>query len=472
MFDGRRILALGGSEKLWVTGLEVDFPRTTGAKLGSKEPGNAGKDAHIRQNPARFGEVCTIPGFGGLCGRQPCFGPRVKPSGHVQWGVAVALPVCQRLSGVLCRIGKELRIKGRRIAEPARLVEVIAVGQLAGRVDQRKIVVNFGPVIVIAGRGPIGLGHDVQHTANPGQGLGHIVSGVSAPGVEQAQKFRPFRRRVMQPAPPDAIENLVFLPVIFRYQRPIGIIETPAGLAAAHPPLVRQRLANLDAGGTGDCRQLAIAPGHVRIAPEQDALGARPDAERHRIITRSRQKIAIAVTQEPATAFAETHRAWHVAFGWAFLASDRRLMVGQAHVFGQILGRNVHRQSAADRGVDQFRFHALGMQINLDRPTGSGDALKHHRPEVIGRLRHPAFDVHPKRDTADLGNRHQQSMQRVAAIGGVVVGRDAVDGVIGPRRVIKIITLGPEAEVKFQPAPLCFTANELQRFKVVRAFVI
>src|SRR5207245_83905 len=83
--------------------------------------------------------------------------------------------------------------------------------------------------------------------------------------------------RVIEEPAPQAVAVEVLLPVAARGpERGVRVLLAPARRARAHPPLERQRLAQLESEAAAEMREPPEAGGHGRIAPQEQPLRAGP----------------------------------------------------------------------------------------------------------------------------------------------------------------------------------------------------
>src|SRR5690606_28800259 len=101
---------------------------------------------------------------------------------------------------------------------------------------------------------------------------------------------------VVEKTAPKAVGVAVLSPVLpVQLESRVGVRVAAALLTGALPTLEREWFAKLDAERPSDRAQPAISGGELRVAPQQDALGAGPDAEQHVEVAVLAQKVAVAV---------------------------------------------------------------------------------------------------------------------------------------------------------------------------------
>ena len=144
-------------------------------------------------------------------------------------------------------------------------------------------------------------------------------------------------------------------------------------------------------------------------------------------------------------------------------------MVGHAEVLGPVLGRNRHRQSAAQRGIDHALVHALGVHVDFHLAAACRNALEDSLPELVTSLRDAALSVYAKGDAADLRNRLEQSADRVTAIRAVGFGSEAFDGVVGVGARDPAVAVHPDAQLELHAARHGLLADEAQHLQVAIA---
>ena len=109
------------------------------------------------------------------------------------------------------------------------------------------------------------------------------------------------------------------------------------------------------------------------------------------------------------------------------------------------------------------------MHLDLDLAAGAGDGFKQRLPKIIGALRHAAFAMHAQGDAGNLGTFLQQYRQRITAVsraafpvGFAIRAIQTMDHMIGMWAVGPLPGMGPDAELKFQPARTSLSGDEFQ----------
>src|SRR5689334_11095267 len=79
----------------------------------------------------------------------------------------------------------------------------------------------------------------------------------------------------------------------------------------------------------------------------------------------------------------------------------RGLLIGKSHVLGPIFGRQAHRHSAREGGIEESLVEAFGMQIELDFAARLCRTSENRLPELVAALANPALAMRPDGYAAD-----------------------------------------------------------------------
>ncbi len=277
--------------------------------------------------------------------------------------------------------------------------------------------------------------------------------------------------RVIEQAPPHSIAVGVFLPVPPWIQRRVGVGAAPARDARPAPPLERERFHDLRAVAAAVGEGPGVRRGGQRVAPDQQALRAWPDAVQDTPRTVFAQQVAVAVAEEAARTRAELHESRRLAArAGTLLLADVGLVVRHAEVLGPVLRRDLHRLARAQRGVDHPLVHPLGVHVDLDLSAAGRHAVEYRLPELVASLLDPALAVDAEGDTADLRDGLEQRTHRVAAVGAVSFGSEAFDRVVRLRARDPLVAVHPDAQLELHAARRGLFADEAQHLQVAIAF--
>src|SRR5258706_12131627 len=154
---------------------------------------------------------------------------------------------------------------------------------------------------------------------------------------------------VVTQSSPKAVGIEIFLEVISRRERRVGISTTTTSLTAASPAFEMKRLAPFDSRRATE-RSIAPVTGEERgIAIEQKALRARPNPKYHVPGAVLGQGIGVAIAGEfPVADQNAGAGVGERTFGRHFQFTDRRLMIRQAQLFDAILPRDDDRLAGGD----------------------------------------------------------------------------------------------------------------------------
>src|SRR5262249_12771426 len=146
--------------------------------------------------------------------------------------------------------------------------------------------------------------------------------------------------------------------------------------------LERQRLHDLDAVAAAERKRAGVRRRGQRIAPEEQALGAWPDAMEDAPLTILAEQIAVPVAKEAARAGAQLHQPGGIAVGARpLLLADLGLVIRHAEMFGPELRRDLHGLLRSQRRVNHPLVHALGVHVDLDPAPARRDTVEDGLPE-------------------------------------------------------------------------------------------
>jgi hypothetical protein len=114
--------------------------------------------------------------------------------------------------------------------------------------------------------------------------------------------------RIVDIASPDAIAIGELVPIVPRRKGPLLIGAATAGCAGdarTGAPLEGERLKKINPEAAAHGKSSTVAGSEFGISPEQDALGAGPDAKVYIVGAVLLEEVAIAVAHKTATAIAE-----------------------------------------------------------------------------------------------------------------------------------------------------------------------
>ena len=182
------------------------------------------------------------------------------------------------------------------------------------------------------------------------------------------------------------------------------------------------------------------------------------------------QQVGVAVAREAPRAFAQRHKPASVPAGHRHLKlANRGLVIGQAKMLRPVLRRHVDRHAGRQRAIDHRSIDALRVQIDLDAAAAARDAVEHGLPEVVAALRDAALAVNAEGDGRYGGAGAQHRRQRVAAVRGVRLVREALDKVSGVGTPGELVSVHPDAKLELEPAGDSLVADEAQHLEVAVA---
>ena len=141
-------------------------------------------------------------------------------------------------------------------------------------------------------------------------------------------------------------------------------------------------------------------------------------------------------------------------------------------MLGPILGRDVDRHSSGQGVVDHLLIDAFGMKIDFHLAAALGHAVENGFPKIVAAFVHAAFAMSANGYAADGKAGFQNGGQCIAAIRGVIVGIQTLDGVIRLGTVVPMISVAPDAQLKIDAAAGRFVADEFQHRQVFIALFI
>src|SRR5215813_11269039 len=212
-----------------------------------------------------------------------------------------------------------------------------------------------------------------------------------------------FRRSlgVVKQAPPAAVTIIVFLPIPVRPQSFVSIGAAIAGNPGSAAAFERQRLHDLGAIAATETERARIGGSTFRIAPEQQALTAGPDAMNHTPLAILAQQIAIAIAQKITGALTDLQQTIKLLARWCFYRTDISLVIRQPQMFGPKLGREANRLAGAEGLVEHRLVQTFGVQIDFDFPAASSHAVKDRLPEIVTAFCDSAFAMSANSYAAD-----------------------------------------------------------------------
>src|ERR1051326_7924985 len=196
------------------------------------------------------------------------------------------------------------------------------------------VKVHLWPITVVGRRWQMRRRDDRKNSACIGQSCFHrlralakLMSQGAPPNVGIAFRI------VNQPSPdPKGVGEL--FPVPTRLQSGVGIAATIAGDTGAAPAFKGERFHQIDPIASTNTESASVSCARERIAPEQQAVCARPNPMDDAISPIFFQKITVTVAEKTAGAAAEFHQARSFAAGFgAFDFTDLSLMIRHAMMF-------------------------------------------------------------------------------------------------------------------------------------------
>ena len=283
-----------------LTGPLVEGVGQPGPVLPGEEAGELQLDRDVDGHPAETGRAVLpharprLPQGLLRLVREP-----LEPFRGIRRGVAARAATSEKVVGVLVDPVEQGGVERADPAEGGRLcgVEGVVVGGGAAR--DRHVDVHLGPVAVVRGTQPVHHGHEREHPAGGPQRTLHRRAGLA---VLAAQEPAPRRRvgvRVVEQPAPEPVGVGVLLPVVAAEpEGRVGVRVAPARLPGVLASLEEQRLAELHAQGAPDGAEASVAGGQDGVTPQQEALGARPEAEDQAEIAILAEEVAVAVAGE------------------------------------------------------------------------------------------------------------------------------------------------------------------------------
>ncbi len=112
------------------------------------------------------------------------------------------------------------------------------------------------------------------------------------------------------------------------------------------------------------------------------------------------------------------------------------------------------------------------MHVDLHAATALRDGPELCLPEIFLAARDPAFFMDAESDTGDRWNFFEQQSQSLPAIGRVCHVGQPFNRVGSLRTPRPLVGQSPDAELKTQPAPGAFLADEFQHGQIAGAFLV
>lgn|SRR5437879_7196017 len=178
-------------------------------------------------------------------------------------------------------------------------------------------------------------------------------------------------------------------------------------------------------------------------------LGARPDTVENLNIRVLTVEVAIAIASEVALATGDSKRPSH-ALPWILGLTNVGLMIPQALMFGPELDAGFDRHSRLVGHVNHLLIQALGMHLNLDDASRSGDSLEQRLPKLVTALGNAALAVNAQSKSADLRACLQHGCERISAVGSMYLRRETNDVVIRVRTVRPLVRVRPDAKLELK----------------------
>ncbi len=310
-------------------------------------------------------------------------------------------------------------------------------------------------------------GHDGQDARRAGDRGFHSWSPSLKLLVQVAAPDLGFGIRIVEKAAPQPVGVPVLLPIPARIQRRIGIGAAAACQAGAPAAFERERLEVFRSLAAAETEGTGVRSGGDRIAGQQKPVRARPHAIHHAVRPVLAQKVGVTITREAPRSGAQRRELLRVrVLARHFQLTNGRLMVGHPQVLGPILGRQPHRHARSQRVADHSIVKPFGVQVELDLTTRLRRTCEHCFPERIAALAHPTLAVGPQRHAGDRRACLQQCAERIAAIGRMVVGCQALDDVVGARAICPSIAVSPDSQLEVDAVRNCLAADESQHLQV------
>src|SRR5271157_5419036 len=283
--------------------------------------------------------------------------------------------------------------------------------------------------------------------------------------------------RIVELLAPDAVGGEILLPIPARAQRSIGVGAAQALPGGRHtrsaPALEGERLHDLDAGRPAELEGPRVTGGEDRVGPQQQALGAGPDAPEDVEAPIFAHQVGVAVAGKTAGAGAQSHQATVMVAGRRhLLVANVSLVIRHSHVLGPELRRHLDGHARGQREVNYALVDALGVQVDLDLAAGTLHAVEDASPERVAAFGDAALTVDAERDAGDGGAGAEESGKRVAAIRAVVLGVESLDGVVRLWAVLPLVAMHPDAQLELEAVAGGLLADEVQRFEIPGALSV
>src|SRR5258707_824303 len=115
------------------------------------------------------------------------------------------------------------------------------------------------------------------------------------------------------------------------------------------------------------------------------SLGAGPNTIKNFNIRVLPVEVAVTITSKVALTIGDCKSSGH-AFTWIFGLTNVCLVIAQPQVFGPELSAGFHGHSGFVGHIDHDLIQALGMHVDLDDASCSGDRFEKRLPERIAAL--------------------------------------------------------------------------------------
>jgi hypothetical protein len=161
--------------------------------------------------------------------------------------------------------------------------------------------------------------------------------------------------------------------------------------------------ADFEAGGAAEVGGASVSGGGCRVAPEEMALGAGPEAVEDVVFAVLLIEVGVAVARELARAAAHAvETRIHVAGRGYLQCADVGLVIAETLMFGGVFGADFDRHSGGDGHVDHDLVDALGVHVDLDGSAAGGDGFEERLPEGVAAFGDAAFAVDAHGEAGDL----------------------------------------------------------------------
>src|ERR1035438_1103005 len=142
------------------------------------------------------------------------------------------------------------------------------------------------------------------------------------------------------------------------------------------------------------------------------------------------------------------------------------LVIAQTLMFSRVLSSQLHGHASSSDDVDHRLIDALGMHVDFDCATASGDCLDESFPEWVASFGNPALAVDAHRYPLDIRALFQNDGESIATVARVGLRGQAFNVVVGIGAVRPLIGMGPDAELKMKSASSCFRGDIAQHLDI------